>query len=224
MLEFIKGPSVGGQIARLLLALVCGMAMGLDRELKNKRAGLKTYALVCVGAAISMIVSEYIVIDRPELTTDAARLGANVLTGVGFLGAATIILGNNYELKGLTTAAGLWTDAIIGLACGAGFVEAAIAATAIVLFVFIGLSHVDSALFHVSRGFDAHIGLRDAEDVGPLIDSILKLGIRISDLKITPHAAGATITFSGKTEEFGSKDAIIAKMKELPQIAYFEYH
>ncbi len=126
-----------GAIAlRLLGALLCGAMVGVDREMRNKKAGLKTHTLVCLGAALCMIVSECIILGREGVTTDATRIAANVVTGVGFLCAASLITRGNGSLHGLTTAAGLWTTAVIGLACGSGWLEVGLLAAFIVLIVF----------------------------------------------------------------------------------------
>ena len=110
--------SFGAIVLRLLGALLCGAMVGVDREMRNKKAGLKTHVLVCLGAALCVIVSECIILGREGVTTDATRVAANVVTGVGFLCAATLMTRGNGSLHGLTTAAGLWTTAVIGLACG----------------------------------------------------------------------------------------------------------
>ena len=114
---------MGAIALRLLGALLCGAMIGLDREMRSKRAGLKTHVLVCLGASLCVIVSECIILGREGVTTDATRVAANVVTGVGFLCAASLMTKGNGSIHGLTTAAGLWTTAVIGLACGAGWVE-----------------------------------------------------------------------------------------------------
>lgn len=104
---------------RLLLALICGGILGIEREKKRRPAGLRTYMLVCVGAAFVMITNEYMSFKYEGV--DPSRMGAQVISGIGFLGAGTIIVTGRNRVKGLTTAAGLWAAACIGLAAGAGF-------------------------------------------------------------------------------------------------------
>ena len=108
--------SFGAIALRLLGALLCGAMVGTDREMRNKKAGLKTHVLVCLGAALCMIVSESIILGREGVTTDATRIAANVVTGVGFLCAASLITRGNGSLHGLTTAAGLWPSSPWGRA------------------------------------------------------------------------------------------------------------
>ena len=120
-------------LARLTLAVVCGGLIGAEREIKRRPAGFRTHILICLGSAITTLTSQYLLFQH--LYNDIARLGAQVISGIGFVGAGTIIVTRDKRVKGLTTAAGLWAAAIIGLVCGAGYVECAIFASAVVLLV-----------------------------------------------------------------------------------------
>jgi len=126
VLEFIHGWSMGSMIVRLLLAMAAGMLVGVDRERKNRGAGMKTHVLVCIGAALAMMTSEYIYHEFPDARADMARIGAQVVSGVGFLGVGTIMVTGKNQIRGLTTAAGLWASACAGIAIGIGFVEGAL--------------------------------------------------------------------------------------------------
>ena len=104
---------------RLVLAVICGASLGLERERKRRPAGFRTHILICLGAAMTTLTSQYLVLNL-GLFTDMARLGAQVIAGIGFIGAGTIIITKRRQVKGLTTAAGLWATAGIGLAVGCG--------------------------------------------------------------------------------------------------------
>ena len=117
---------------RLLVAFLCGTGIGLERSYKNRPAGFRTHILVCVGGATASMTGIYLYLNR-GLPTDISRLGAQVVSGLGFIGAGTIIVTRNRTVKGLTTAAGLWASGIIGMAIGTGFYEGGIVATALVL-------------------------------------------------------------------------------------------
>ncbi len=104
---------------RLFFAVVFGGTIGFERRLRKRSAGLRTFALVCAGAALAMITNEYLYL-RYNMTVDPGRMSAQVISGVGFLGAGTIIL-NGEKVKGLTTAASLWATAAVGIAVGSGF-------------------------------------------------------------------------------------------------------
>lgn len=111
-------------IIKLVLALICGGILGIERERKKRPAGFRTYMLVCLGATLVMMTNKYIY--EQYNTGDPARMAAQVISGIGFLGAGTIIVTGHNRVKGLTTAAGLWAAACVGLAIGIGYYEAAI--------------------------------------------------------------------------------------------------
>lgn len=111
-------------VVKLVLALLCGGILGIERERKKRPAGFRTYMLVCLGATLVMMTNEYIY--QQYNTGDPARMAAQVISGIGFLGAGTIIVTGYNRVKGLTTAAGLWAAACVGLAIGIGYYEAAI--------------------------------------------------------------------------------------------------
>ena len=117
---------------RMLLATFCGGIIGIEREYKRRPAGFRTHILICLGAAMTTLTSQYLYLEM-HYYTDMARLGAQVVAGIGFIGAGTIIVTRRQRVKGLTTAAGLWTSAIIGLALGGGFYEGGIFVTALIM-------------------------------------------------------------------------------------------
>ena len=121
-------------IISLILAAFLGAAIGLERELSGKSAGLRTNLLICLGAAIFTIISKRLAVDEGSTT----RIAAQIVTGVGFLGAGAVIQ-DRRGVHGLTTAATIWLVASIGMACGAGFRELAAIATLIVIVVLVGL-------------------------------------------------------------------------------------
>ena len=117
---------------RMFLAVLCGGIIGIEREYKRRPAGFRTHILICLGAAMTTLTSQFLYLEL-HYYTDMARLGAQVVAGMGFIGAGTIIVTRRQRVKGLTTAAGLWTAAIVGLALGGGFYEGGIAATGLIL-------------------------------------------------------------------------------------------
>ena len=118
--------------ARMLLATICGGIIGIEREYKRRPAGFRTHILICLGACMTTMTSQYLYLYM-HYYTDMGRLGAQVVAGIGFIGAGTIIVTRRKRVKGLTTAAGLWTAAIIGLTLGGGFYEGAVFATVLIL-------------------------------------------------------------------------------------------
>lgn len=106
---------------RMVLAVLFGGLLGVERGKKRFGAGARTFALVCLGSAVTIIVNEYVRI-KANYTIDPARIAAQIINGIGFLGAGTIMVTGNNRVKGLTTAASLWVSAIIGIAVGSGFI------------------------------------------------------------------------------------------------------
>ena len=119
-------------LLRLLLAFVCGGAVGLERSYKNRPAGFRTHILVCIAAATASMTGIYLYLNL-HLPTDVSRLGASIVSGLGFIGGGTIMVTRKNTVRGLTTASGLWATGIIGLAVGACYFEGAILATVCVL-------------------------------------------------------------------------------------------
>jgi len=127
-------------VTRLVLSVILGGLIGMERENKNRPAGFRTHILVCVGAALVMITSEFISEKYRGITAvDPTRLGAQVISGIGFLGAGTIIR-QGASVKGLTTAASLWAVACVGLAAGCGFYWGALGGAVIIYITLILLS------------------------------------------------------------------------------------
>ena len=126
---------------RMVFAVLCGGIIGIERSMKNRPAGFRTHILIIIGATTASMTGHYIYLNM-GLPTDMSRLGAQVITGLGFIGAGTIIVTGHRTVKGLTTAAGLWATGIIGLAIGAGFYEGALLGTIAILFAEVVLGKV----------------------------------------------------------------------------------
>ena len=124
---------------RMILAFACGTVIGLERSYRNKPAGFRTHTLVCLAACIASLTGLYLYLIA-HLPTDVSRIGAQIISGLGFLGAGTIVVTKRNTVKGLTTAAGIWTTGIIGLAIGAGYYEGGIFAAFLVLLIETDLS------------------------------------------------------------------------------------
>ena len=134
-------------IMRLVLAVVLGGLLGLERQMRRHPAGLRTHILVCLGACLIMLTSLYVFdIYYNSVSLDPTRIAAGVITGIGFLGAGAIIR-DREGVKGLTTAASLWVVAAIGLAVGCGFYSAAMTATVLAIVVLYFLKYIENSVF-----------------------------------------------------------------------------
>ncbi len=125
--------------------MILGMIIGIERIVAHKTAGMRTYALVSMGSALFVIISEMIIQTHGKDLVDPTRMAAQIITGIGFLCAGLIIF-KDEKLKGITTATSIWVSAGIGMACGFGFYELAIIATVLTLFIFIVLWFVEERI------------------------------------------------------------------------------
>lgn len=165
---------------RIFAAVLIGGILGMERGMKNRPAGLRTYMLVCVGACVIMLTNQYIY--QAVGTGDPVRMGAQVVSGIGFLGAGTIIVTRRNQIKGLTTAAGLWSAAGVGLALGVGFYEAAIAGTFAVFIVMTLLQKLDNKLHRRSKQLEAYIELSSIS-LGDFLRTMREENVEVSDVQ-----------------------------------------
>ena len=126
---------------RLLLATLMGGIIGLERSKKGRSAGMRTHILVCLGASLTALMGLYLV--NHGYASDPARISAQVISGIGFLGAGLILVQNKFKIAGLTTAAGLWNTAIIGISCGIGFYEGSVLCFIIAMITSILLPQIE---------------------------------------------------------------------------------
>lgn len=155
-------------IVRMILALLCGGIIGYDREKKGRPAGFRTHILVCIGSSLIMITSQFI-ISVLNMDTDPSRMGAQVISGIGFLGAGTILTTSKQHVKGLTTAAGLWACSSMGLAIGIGFYEGAILGCAFILASMKILQGFEAFLLSKSDIVELYIEVTCVEGIGEII-------------------------------------------------------
>ena len=161
-------------VLRLLLSVLLGGLVGIERERKNHAAGLRTHILVCLGSCLIMVLSMYgfsAFAGEPNVRLDPARLAAQVITGVGFLGAGTILF-TGKSITGLTTAASVWVVMAIGLAVGAGFYMPAVTAVVLVLLTLWGLNIVEKRFMKHRRECAITI---TADTKAQLVDSVQRL-------------------------------------------------
>ena len=178
LFDGLRELSLGSMALRLLLAAACGGAIGMEREFKRRPAGFRTHILICLGAAVTTLTSQYLTLYL-GLYTDLARLGAQVVTGVGFIGAGTIIVTRRQQVKGLTTAAGLWASAVTGLALGCGFYEGGIFAAALILAAELLLSRLERRMLELAPEITLFVEYTG----GDCLDTLLRL-FRRWDMKI----------------------------------------
>jgi len=169
---------------RMIVSFICGASIGLEREFKRRPAGLRTHILICIGSAVAAMTGQYLFLVM-HYYTDMARIGAQVVAGIGFIGAGTIIVTKRRRVKGLTTAAGLWTNAIIGLSAGAGFYEGAIYTTLIILFLEQFFSKWEYRMLRSAREINLYVEYEHRETLESILQKLREMEVKISDLEVT---------------------------------------
>lgn len=194
MIDYLRQFNIISVFVRLTLAVLCGGLIGVNREHKRRPAGFRTYMMVCMGAALSMILGQYEDTMLHTLMSDSfgavgqpsdvTRFGAQVINGIGFLGTGTILITEQREVKGLTTAAGLWATACMGLAIGAGFYEG-VALSFLCIFLSIKvLPYVEFFLLSRSRNMNLYVELSSLERLKDFIALMRAIGIQIFDMEL----------------------------------------
>lgn len=181
--DVLRAISFESIFVRIILALLIGGILGLERGRKNRAAGFRTYILVCLGATLVMMTNQFVY--EQFKTSDPVRLGAQVVSGIGFLGAGTILLTGRNQVKGITTAAGLWTAACCGLAVGIGFYEGALIGGLVILIVMTALGKVDRFFHQRSKQIDLYVEFENHRALKDFIVYLRKYHYDVQDLHIT---------------------------------------
>ena len=178
VLDFLREINVASICLRIILSIIIGGVLGLERGRKNRPAGFRTYVLVCLGSAMVMMTNQYVF--QEYGVSDPTRMGAQVISGIGFLGAGTIMVIGRQRIKGITTAAGMWASACCGLAIGIGFYEASVIGGIAIFIVMEFLEKTDGAVRNQSNVMDVYL-----EFDGKKPFSTFVVGAREHDLEIT---------------------------------------
>ncbi len=186
-LTVLRDLTVASVALRIFLAIIFGGLVGMERGMKNRPAGLRTYMLVCVGSCLIMLTNQYLY--QSTGAGDPMRLGAQVVSGIGFLGAGTIVVTRRNHIKGLTTAAGLWAAAGVGLALGVGFYEGAILAGLAVFLILAAFQRLDNRMHQSSRMLDLYIEMSDDLNAGALLRAIRGFGVELDDVQLDQDTA-----------------------------------
>jgi putative Mg2+ transporter-C (MgtC) family protein len=211
-------------LLRISLAAVLGGLIGVEREIREREAGLRTHLLVSVGSALFTIVSAYgfrdfLVHGGTVVRADPTRIAAQIVTGIGFLGAGAIIR-QGLSVRGLTTAATLWVVAAIGLSTGAGYYAAAIISTLVALVSLWPLRILAFRLLSRFRPEDGNllIDLPPAESPAPLIARVEELGGRIESLEMSQEGDRRQVTLAVElTRRLDSKE-LVAKVADVENV------
>ncbi len=205
---FYKEFNIFSVTFRLILALIFGGLIGLERGRRRKAAGFRTYMLVCMGATLTMLIGQYqcYMIDnvwsklllQPAVKADVTRFSAQVVNGIGFLGAGSVIVTGHKSVKGLTTAAALWASACMGLVIGAGFYECVLLGFLLIFLCVHILNPFESYLVEKSKNMNLYIEFESVDNVRTIASHLRNFGIHIFDIDID----------KGKSEEYRYPSAV----------------
>ena len=177
---------------RLTLATLCGGIIGYERGKMNRAAGFRTHILVCIGSALAMLTNQY-ACQTFQSSIDVTRIGAQVISGIGFLGAGTIIVTRDRQVRGLTTAAGLWASACMGLAIGIGFYEGALLGCVFIFCVITAFHRIDVRFKNRAATRDLYIEMDGYDRIRELLDLFHQRSLKVSSYETRDNtSAGHT--------------------------------
>lgn len=221
--EYLRQSNVISVFIRLLLAAACGGIIGLERGRMKQAAGMRTHMLVCIGAAMVMLAGQYTV--QSVGAGDPTRIGAQVVSGIGFLGAGTIIVSERERVKGLTTAAGLWASSCIGLCLGIGFYACGITGTVIVALILTKAKKLEHRLilekdrFRIYMEMDAEAKMADIahnmEAIGLEIDEVSVLKKRKNDVQ--------KVILTIESISHNSRKQILKQLEKMGEIQFVKF-
>ncbi len=208
-------------LIKLLLSMLIGGILGLERGRKRRPAGFRTHMLVCMGSTVVMLTSEFMTAKTG--VGDGMRLGAQVISGIGFLGAGTIMVTGHDHIKGLTTAASLWVAACMGIAVGVGFYEGAVLGFILVLLVLTFFSKIEKLIYKEVGRQDLYIELKNTESIGSLVNYTHEHGVSVLHLELSRKNQDNTVAIRlNIKKESKDNESIIALLSNCAGVLTIE--
>ncbi len=219
-LDMFRGCDFWALLFKMILAVIAGGSIGLERRRKRRPAGFRTHILVSIGAVLAMNTGMYLFSLMPEWSKmDVSRIAAQVINGIGFLGAGTIMVTGHQQVKGLTTAAGLWATATMGLAIGAGYFELAFFSCIAIYLTITVLNNVDKLFSARSQNMNLSIIVTDTTRVRVVCDVLKDMNIKIFDVEIVNvkelASESPSVILEIRLPERGSHSAIITALAKV---------
>ena len=225
ILAFLEGPTDVAVCIRLVIATLFGSLVGWERVVKRHSAGIKTFALVSLGSAVATALNIFLAME-PGLNADVSRIPAGVVSGIGFLGAGTILVTGRQQIKGLTTAASLWVTSCMGMAIGGGYLRVGISCFLLIMLANIILLHLSKIVEEYSQYVSLYIEVNKSGGVKKLSKWVAEQGFKISSMtksKEKPlQSSDAAIIIDIDFDKKRSHQDVIAMMNELDFVNYVE--
>ena len=224
-MEMLRELNIYSILLRIVLSALIGGALGLERERKNRPAGFRTYMLVCLGSALVMMTNQYVfqVFD----VSDPVRMGAQVVSGIGFLGAGSILITGKNQVKGITTAAGLWAAACCGLAVGIGFYEGAVVGGISILIVMALLQKLDHYVRLQSQNMELYIELDHNAPFSEFLIYTREKNIDVFDIqmqksKLSADESVLNVVLTARSKAKGTRNEVLSVLSAAPGVRYIE--
>ena len=184
IIDYLQGMDDLAVAIRLVIATACGSLIGWERVVRRHSAGIRTFALVSLGSAVAAVLNIYLAL-IPNLNADVSRIPAGVVSGIGFLGAGTILVTGRNQIKGLTTAATLWVASCMGMAFGAGYLSVGFVCFILVLIANLLLMHLSTRVEENSRYVSLYIEVEETNGIKKLRKSFKEMGYQITSMNKT---------------------------------------
>lgn len=208
-------------LLRMVMAVVCGGLIGMEREFKRRPAGFRTHILICMGAAMTTMTGQYLAW-YTAFPTDPSRLGAQVIAGIGFIGAGTILVTKHRRVRGLTTAAGLWTAAVVGLALGCGFYEGAVLTTILILSAELLFSRLEYRLLQNTSEISIYVEYTALDGLEQILQRFREKRIRVLNMEITNPSQNdrhnASVIFFLRLHKRAGAERILESIRSLESV------
>ncbi|MBQ7469377.1 MAG: MgtC/SapB family protein [Pseudobutyrivibrio sp.] len=225
LLNDLQSMSEGAVVIRLAIATLFGSLIGWERLVRHHSAGIKTFALVSLGSAVATVLNLYLAM-MPGVDADVSRIPAGVVSGIGFLGAGTILVTGRQQIKGLSTAASLWVASCMGMAIGAGYMIVGCSCFLLVLLANIVLYRLSSRVEENSRHMSVYIEVSKSRGVSKLLKAISEAGFEISSMiksrEKTIQSTDIALIIDIDFDRRRSHQEVINMISDLDYVSYVE--
>lgn len=225
--EWFSDWNVASILIRLLIAGIVGYLIGFDRERKSKPAGIRTHILVCLGTALATMTAIYALHLFPDANIDITRIGSQMVSGIGFLGAGVIFISNKNRVEGLTTAAGLWACTCCGLAIGFGFFEGTLVTIALIVITMLLVPVFEKRVHRDRNKFDLYLEFDQGTSPSGFLRLLHSNDISYSNYRVIQEGSekeGPIVIVSISMNKTQSKEEFLTQLEALDGMKYIHEH
>ena len=224
VIVYLRDLNILSLVVRLVTAVICGGVIGYERGRHQETAGLRTHILVCTGAACAMIVGQFSFVVSGA--GDPARIGAQVVSGIGFIGAGTIVQNNRHQIKGVTTAAGLWASAAMGLAAGIGYFECALVMCLVLFITLRTMNRMDNQFIKRTVSAKVFMEYEQGFHFSEVIRTLHEKGWKIQSMEPLSHSKGESVALQfvmhGTKKTCTNSEEVLREIREMDRVWFIE--